>query len=221
MFAAVTPERGANSGGAEAPAVWGHRFGLGRADGLFPALAGVWSATDGTTPGGRETPFFTAVTPAAADETPAITADTQTVAKETPFAAKVTPFITPGTRLAANVTPSGATESPSKAMETPAALFSALGHRVLPSSALLPCPKTPSSGTDLTPTATHWSGEARTSSGTALSPHQLPTLQNACPKQRVLLGFSDASDHDLEEVTGAVLNGLYGNPAFPPAASTP
>ena len=34
------------------------------------------------------------------------------------------------------------------------------------------------------------------------------------PQQRVLLGFSDASDHDLEELTGAVLDGLYGNPAF-------
>jgi hypothetical protein len=86
MFSAVTPERGANSGGAAAPAVWGDGLGLGRADGLFPSIAGVWSATDGTTPGGRETPFFMAVTPAAANETPVVTADTQTLAKETPFA---------------------------------------------------------------------------------------------------------------------------------------
>jgi hypothetical protein len=45
-------------------------------------------------------------------------------------------------------------------------------------------------------------------------PSPTPTPQKHMPQQRVLLGFSDASDHDLEELTGAVLNGLYGNPAF-------
>ena len=32
---------------------------------------------------------------------------------------------------------------------------------------------------------------------------------------RVLLGFTNAPDHTLEEVTLAVLENLYGNPAFP------
>src|SRR6266478_1478408 len=76
-------------------------------------------------------------------------------------------------------------------------LFSAFGHRVSPSSALLPSPKFPSPGIASTPMATRSRGIARTSF------------------ERVLLGFSDASDHDLEKLTGAVLGGLYGNPAFP------
>lgn len=32
---------------------------------------------------------------------------------------------------------------------------------------------------------------------------------------RVLLGFSNAADHTIEEVTLAVLENLYGNPAYP------
>ena len=32
---------------------------------------------------------------------------------------------------------------------------------------------------------------------------------------RVLLGFTNAPDHSLEETTGAILDNLYGNPAYP------
>ncbi|MBI3879403.1 MAG: fibronectin type III domain-containing protein [Verrucomicrobia bacterium] len=32
---------------------------------------------------------------------------------------------------------------------------------------------------------------------------------------RVLLGFANAPDHSLEETAGAVIDNLYGNPAFP------
>jgi hypothetical protein len=133
MLTAATPERGANSGGAAAPAVCGKELSQACVDGLFSAVGGVWSAPDGTTSEGRGTPFFMAVTPFATKETPAVTADTRFPAKETPFAVKGTPFIAPETPLATNVTPSGATESPSAASATsPAAL------RRLPRFALAP-----------------------------------------------------------------------------------
>jgi hypothetical protein len=35
------------------------------------------------------------------------------------------------------------------------------------------------------------------------------------PQLRVLLGFSNAPDHSLEETAQAVLDNLYGNPAYP------
>lgn len=35
------------------------------------------------------------------------------------------------------------------------------------------------------------------------------------PQLRVLLGFTNAPDHALEETAGAVLDGFYGNAAFP------
>ena len=38
---------------------------------------------------------------------------------------------------------------------------------------------------------------------------------------RVLLGFANAPDHELEETAGHVLASLYGNPVFPnPPVST-
>jgi hypothetical protein len=41
------------------------------------------------------------------------------------------------------------------------------------------------------------------------------------PQLRVLLGFSNAPDHSLEETAEAVIAGLYGNAAFPDPPSPP
>lgn len=45
-------------------------------------------------------------------------------------------------------------------------------------------------------------------------PNPQPKPQKRMPQQRVLLGFTNAPDHALEETAGAVLDGLYGNAAF-------
>src|SRR4051812_6558804 len=41
------------------------------------------------------------------------------------------------------------------------------------------------------------------------------------PQLRVLLGFTNAPDHALEETAGAVIAGLYDNPAFPGPPAPP
>ena len=43
----------------------------------------------------------------------------------------------------------------------------------------------------------------------------VPKLNNNMPHLRVLLGFISASDHSLEETTGAVIENLYDQPAYP------
>ena len=49
--------------------------------------------------------------------------------------------------------------------------------------------------------------------GTIQPPQPPPTPH--MPQQRVLLGFTNAPDHQLEETAGTVLDGFYGNAAFP------
>jgi len=43
----------------------------------------------------------------------------------------------------------------------------------------------------------------------------LPERKRNMPHLRVLLGFTNAPDHALEETAGAVIDGLYGNAAYP------
>ena len=43
----------------------------------------------------------------------------------------------------------------------------------------------------------------------------LPQIIKIMPHLRVLLGFVTASDHSIEELTGSVLENLYGQPAYP------
>ncbi|MCX6901668.1 MAG: fibronectin type III domain-containing protein [Verrucomicrobia bacterium] len=43
----------------------------------------------------------------------------------------------------------------------------------------------------------------------------LPERRRNMAHLRVLLGFTDAADHALEERAGAVIDGLYGNAAYP------
>jgi hypothetical protein len=42
-----------------------------------------------------------------------------------------------------------------------------------------------------------------------------PTQPKKMPQLRVLLGFTNAPDHSVEETAQAVLDHLYGNPAYP------
>lgn len=43
----------------------------------------------------------------------------------------------------------------------------------------------------------------------------VPQSTKRMPQLRVLLGFASAADHSLEETAQAVLENLYGNPAYP------
>jgi hypothetical protein len=56
---------------------------------------------------------------------------------------------------------------------------------------------------------------ASNSSSDVVARHELEGELKHMPQQRVLLGFSNAPDHALEEMAGAVINNLFGNPLFP------